>query len=92
MAIVAAVVAVAGAIALAHGVMAGDHAGAGMVVCLAVVETAAVVVLRATAGAGTIVRHTWRAVPPVCRDLDPPRAPVPRIARAGPAEFQVFRL
>lgn len=91
--IAAAVVVVAGAVALAHGVMAGDHMGGGMVMCLAVVETAAFVVLRATGAAGSAVRRSALALPlPASPDLEPPRPPVPRLVRAGAAEVQVFRL
>ena len=88
----AAVIAVAGAVVTVHSAATHDHLGGVAVMCLAVVETAA-----AAAGAATLLGSRLSgplrpaaALPP----FDPGSArsaPVPR-ARAGPPRLQVFRL
>lgn len=85
-----------GAVAGAHGAMAQDHMGHGMVMCTAVLEAAALAVAAAVLlGVPAAIRlPRWMAVAAV-----PPSDPValrpapghPR-ARAGPALLQTFRL
>lgn len=91
---VAAVLCLAGAVVAAHSALAGDHMGDdGVAMCLAVIETGAVVLLAAKA-AGSLAARRQPVVLPAPNLPDPaaPATPVPKLARAGPADFQVFLL
>ena len=89
----AAVLALAGMVTVAHSAMAADHMGDGMVMCVAVLAVAAVAVIAAVAGAP----RSWLPMRWIPRPSGPPRlrllalVPQPR-ARAGPPALQVFRL
>jgi hypothetical protein len=91
-AMLAVMVALAGAVVTAHSVMAGDHMGDGLVMCLAVVEGAVVAVGVAVAVAALALRPQCLIALPVLVEF----AHVPTVlgvrARAGPARLQVFRL
>jgi len=86
----AAVLLLASAVAIAHSATSGDHMGSGAVMCVAVLQVAAVAAAARAPRALLPVR--WSSIP-----LPGPRLallvcpPEPR-ARAGPAALQVFRL
>ena len=93
LAMVAIMLGLAGAVVTAHSIMAGDHMGDGVMMCLAVAETAVIAI-----GAALVVGVTMAlrargliAAPgfPACTYVPAPRS-VP--ARAGPPLLQVFRL
>jgi drug/metabolite transporter (DMT)-like permease len=91
-AVLAAVIALAGAVVTVHSVATHDHLGDAAVMCLAVAETAV-----AAAGAALLLSSRRLGLPR-------PVTPVPRLkfaathsapapwARAGPPRLQVFRL
>lgn len=90
---VAAVLALAGTVTVAHSAMGGDHMGDGMAMCVAVLAVAGVAVIVAVAGAP----RSWLPIRWNAPRADTPRIPLlalvpqPR-ARAGPSSLQVFRL
>ena len=88
----AAILALAGAVLAAHGMMAGDHMGDGVMMCLAVAESAVAAVGMAIVIAALAIRPLWRLSAPT-RPAQPvlPLCP-PGFARAGPPALQVFRL
>jgi hypothetical protein len=93
LAMLAVMLGLAGAVVTAHSVTAGDHMGDGVVMCLAVAETA-IVAVGAALVVGVVGAHRARwlvAAPglPAFAYVPAPRS-VP--ARAGPPLFQVFRL
>jgi hypothetical protein len=88
----ATVLAVCGAVVAAHSVMAGDHMGDGAVMCVAVLQVAAVAAAsvarlpRTLLSAGSVrLPHLQPALPVLAFP------PEPR-ARAAPTALQVFRL
>jgi len=91
-AMLAVMVALAGAVVTAHGLMGGDHMGDGVAMCLAVVESAVVATAIAVAVAIIALRRRWLFVVALFAEGRPvPAVPSVR-ARAGPARLQVFRL
>lgn len=90
---VAAVLALAGSVTVAHSAMGGDHMGDGMAMCVAVLAVAGVAVIAAVAGAP----RSWLPVRWTAPRTGAPALPLlalvpqPR-ARAGPSSLQVFRL
>lgn len=93
LALVTAVVALAGVVVLAHSAMGADHMDDGAVMCVAVLQIAAFAAVAAVAlGRGPLLRVSWPrlrfAVPALALVVTPPQ---PR-ARAGPSSLQVFRL
>jgi hypothetical protein len=91
LALVACVLALGGAVVVAHSTLADNHMGAMMmVVCLAVAETAAVgITAAATSSKRPTVRLLVGGLVPTAPLLV--AAPTPR-ARDGPSLLQVFRL
>lgn len=90
--ILAAMLTLAGAVVTAHGVMAGDHMGDGVVMCLAIAETAVVAVGAAIAMSALARRPLWLIAAPALPELPYVPAPMSVPARAGPPSLQVFRL
>ena len=90
--VLAAVLGLAAAVVTAHTVMAGEHMGDGIVMCLAVAETAVAAAAAAIGLAGSRLAplpHTPSGEPP----LRPHRRSAAGVrARAGPPLLQVFRL
>jgi hypothetical protein len=87
--VVLAVLATAGAVGVAHTVLCGDHAGEkAAAMCLAVVETAAVVALGALALRRRPLPRAALPRPPL---VFLPASVTPR-SRAGPAATSVLRL
>jgi len=90
---VAAVLALAGVVTVAHSAMGGDHMGDGMTICVAVLALAGVAVISAVAGAP----RSWLPVRWPVRRAGVVRlalvtlVPAP-CARAGPPGLQVFQL
>jgi hypothetical protein len=83
----------AGAVVTAHSVMGGDHMSDGVVMCLAVAETAVIAIGTAVAvGLALARRAGWLIGVPALREFAyaPPPQSVP--ARSGPPQLQVFRL
>ena len=89
----AVVLGLAGAVVTAHSVMAGDHMGDRVVMCLAVAETA-VIAIGAALVIGVAVAHgpRWLTAAPGLRAFAYVPAPRSVPARAGPPLLQVFRL
>lgn len=92
----ATLLALGGVVAGAHGAMAQDHMGDGMVMCTAVLEAAALAVVAAVLfGVPPAIRlPRWIVVEPdPCSDPTTLRRALghPR-ARAGPSLLQTFRL
>ena len=91
-AVLAAVIALAGAVVTVHSLATHDHLGDAAVMCLAVAETAV-----AAAGVAILLRSrrlgaTHPVVAPSRLEFAAAHsAPAPR-ARAGPPRLQVFRL
>jgi hypothetical protein len=93
LAMLAVMLGLAGAVVTAHSVTAGDHMGDGVVMCLAVAETAVIAIGAAlVVGVAVACRPRWLiAVPsPGASAYVPAPWSVP--ARAGPPLLQVFRL
>jgi hypothetical protein len=88
--VVAAALALVGAVVVAHSALADDHMGDAVAACVAVAETAA---LGIAAAAGTARAKAPRMPSINAATPAPPagRAPLAR-ARAGPPGLQVFRL
>lgn len=88
-----AVIALAGSLVLAHGVMAADHMGEALAVCIAVAETTGLALLARTTtdiGVGTL-----GARPPTpldCGALGAPDLPVMPPCPRGSPLAQVIRL
>jgi hypothetical protein len=93
LAVLAVMLGLAGAVVTAHSVMAADHMGDGVTMCLAVAETAVIAI-----GAALVIRVAvahrarWLIAAPVFRALAFVPAPRSVPARAGPPLLQVFRL
>jgi hypothetical protein len=93
LAMLAVMLGLAGAVVTAHSVTAGDHMGDGVVMCLAVAESAVIAIGAAiVVGVAVAYRPYWfLAVPsPGASAYVPGPRSVP--ARAGPALLQAFRL
>lgn len=93
LALIAASVALCGAVAVAHTVMVDHGMGPAMTACIAVMQTAAVGAAAMLASAmvgGTLGLPAMRLAAPAPISLLGP-APAPR-SRAGPPRLQVFRL
>jgi hypothetical protein len=93
LAVLTLMLALAGAVVTAHSVMAGDHMGDGVAMCLAVAETAVLAIGAAlVVGVAVAQRPRWLLAAPA----RPAFAPLPVVrgvpARAGPPALQVFRL
>jgi hypothetical protein len=82
----------AGAVVTAHSVMGGDHMGDGVVMCLAVAETAVIAVGTAVGVCLALTRRRWFIAAPAIRVLGYVPASLSVPARAGPPRLQVFRL
>jgi hypothetical protein len=92
LAMVAVMLGLAGVVVTAHSVMAGDHVGDGVAMCLAVAETAIVAVGAAlVVGVTMAQRPRWLTAAPAPRALAYVPAPQSAPARAGPSLLQVFR-
>lgn len=95
LAVVVAMIGLAGAVVVAHSAMGHDHVGdvgGTVVMCLAVAETAVVVVGIALALGVFMRRALWLLAPQRAPRSRFPRASVGVPARAGPPLLQVFRL
>lgn len=90
---VAAVLALAGVVVTAHGVMGGDHMMSdGAAMCLAVASTAVLAVGAVIAIGALTGFPLWRIVAPVMPEPLLLVADTGVRARAGPPGLQVFRL
>ena len=89
---VAVMLGLAGAVVTAHSVMGGDHMGDGVVMCLAVAQSAVIAVGTAL-GVGLALsrRFGWLIGAPAPCALGHVPAPQSVPARAGPPDLQVFR-
>ncbi len=89
----AAVLALSGVVVVAHSAMGGDHMDGDTMMCVAVLEIAALTVAGVAAGpALALLSAVWVRLPRLMPALPVlALAPEPR-ARAGPAVLQVFRL
>jgi hypothetical protein len=89
---VAVMLGLAGAVVTAHSVMGGDHMGDGVVMCLAVAQTAVIAVGTALGVGVALSRQLrWLIVAPAIPELSYVAAPQSVPARAGPPHLQVFR-
>jgi hypothetical protein len=92
-AVIAAMLSLAGAVVTAHSVMGVDHMGDATAMCLAVVETAVIAVGGALiVGVALARRPHWLALIPAAPQQPAASAPARIRARAGPPVLQVFRL
>jgi hypothetical protein len=92
-AVIVAMLTLAGAVVTAHSVMGADHMGDATAMCLAVVETAVIAVGGALiVGVAMARRPHWRAMISVAPQQPAASAPARIRARAGPPVLQVFRL
>jgi hypothetical protein len=93
LATLAVVLGLAGAVVSAHSVMAGDHMGDGVVMCLAVANAAVIAVGAALlVGVAASQRRRWLIAAPALPAFAYTPAPRSVPARAGPPLLQVFRL
>jgi drug/metabolite transporter (DMT)-like permease len=93
LATLAVVLGLAGAVVTAHSVMAGDHMGDGVAMCLAVANTAVIAAGAALVlGVATSRRRRWLIAAPAFPVFAYTPAPRSVPARAGPPLLQVFRL
>lgn len=90
--ILAALLALAGAVTAAHSVMAGHDMGDAAVMCLAVAETAVVAIGAALALGASPRRAAWLVAAPVIGELAFVASTVGTRSRAGPPLLPVFRL
>jgi hypothetical protein len=90
--VVAVMLGLAGAVVTAHSVMGGDHMGDGVVMCLAVAQTAVIAVGTAL-GVGLALsrRLRWLVAAPALPEFGDVPAPRSVPARAGPPKLRVFR-
>lgn len=93
LAVLAVMLGLAGAVVTAHSVMGGDHMGDGVVMCLAVAETA-VIAVAVSLVVGLIAAHRrhWVIALPALAEFAYVPEPRSAPARAGPPQLQVFRL
>ena len=92
-AVIAAMLSLAGAVVTAHSVMGVDHMGDATAMCLAVVETAVIAVGGALiVGVALARRPHWLVLIPAAPEQPAASAPARIRARAGPPVLQVFRL
>jgi hypothetical protein len=83
---------IAGVVVTAHSVLGGDHMGDGVLMCLAVADTAVVAIGTAlAAGIAAAQKPRWFIAVPALPAVAYARAPRSVPARAGPAVLQVFR-
>jgi hypothetical protein len=93
LAVLAVVLGLAGAVVTAHSVMAGDHMGDGVAMCLAVAETAVIAIGTALVVGVAVARQArWLIGAPELPAFGYIPAPRTVPARAGPSLLQVFRL
>jgi hypothetical protein len=82
----------AGATVTAHSVLGGDHMGDGVLMCMAVANTAVVAISTALAAGSAAAQHPrWSIGTPALRAVAYVPAPRSVPARAGPALLQIFR-
>jgi hypothetical protein len=90
--VLATVFSLAGVVVVAHTVANHDHMGDAIVICIAVVETAAVAAVAAIALGLFAARPAWWVAPPLAGvNVRAGATLVPVAARAGPVVLQVFR-
>jgi hypothetical protein len=89
----AAMLALCGAVVVAHGAMGGDHMDGGTMMCVAVLEVAALTVAAVASGpARALLSAVWVRLPRLMPALPVLAFPPEPRARAAPAVLQVFRL
>jgi hypothetical protein len=93
-ALMAAILALAGAVVLAHSPAGADHMGEALALCLAVAETAALGALALTTAKAWVGARLWGliTVGATPRLAVPARPPLPPWPRGSPFALEVLRL